>query len=129
MTTKCLSNISLVIIEFPENEKKAHFENFRSIKRTNTIKLILGNLEEILSQPECARLSVSADERKKRARMEKSARALPSPAPVFPAFFSIRCPQYLGAWYRLILPSSKVIVVDKEEIGMNEYASIKKNRR
>lgn len=29
MTTKCLSNISLVIIEFPENEKKAHFEKYR----------------------------------------------------------------------------------------------------
>ena len=49
MTTKCLSNISLVIIEFPENQKKAHLKSIGLIKRTTSIKLILGNLEEILT--------------------------------------------------------------------------------
>ena len=52
----------------------------------------------------------------KRAKTEKSACAFPSRPAIFRAFFSIRGPHYLTE-------------MDKREIEMKEYASIKKNQR
>ena len=59
---------------------------------------------------DCARLSVSVEERKKRANSEKASErktaggkrfSLPSPYAVFRTFFSIRFPHYLRALNRL----------------------------